>query len=43
MLKCFGGDTMYQSCSICGSYTDDGTIRDGGLICHECLDKEEGE
>jgi len=41
MLKNFRGDWMYQKCSICGTYSDDGTIRDGKLICHECLDKKE--
>lgn len=41
MLKYFRGDWMYQKCSICGTYSDDGTIRDGKLICHECLDKKE--
>ena len=43
MLKKFRGDCMYQSCSICGSYIDDGTVRDGELICQECLDEKEKE
>ena len=41
MIKSFRGDQMYQKCSICGTYSDDGTVRNGKMICHECLDKED--
>jgi len=32
----------YQPCSICGTYTDDGGLKDGKLVCHVCLDQERG-
>ena len=37
-----GSDEMfYKECSICGVCTDDGAVKDGNVICHDCLDGEE--
>lgn len=33
----------YQPCSVCNKYVDDGGLRDGKFICHECLDKNKNQ
>jgi len=32
---------VYKECSTCGVCTDDGAVKDGNVICHDCLDGEE--
>jgi len=31
----------YQACSNCGIFADDGGIKDGKFICHDCLEKSD--
>lgn len=32
----------YCPCSKCGIIVDDGCMREGVYLCHECLDAEDG-
>jgi len=31
----------YNICSICGNPSDDGGLKNGEFVCHECLDQYE--
>jgi len=33
-------DMVYKECSTCGVCTDDGAVKDGNVICQDCLDGE---
>lgn len=30
----------YQQCILCGVIADDGGLKKGKFVCHDCLDKE---
>ena len=32
-------DSNYQLCSVCEKFHDDGGLRGGKFVCHDCLDQ----